>query len=180
TSGGPFMPLYDEFDLLDEEQKETEQIAGEMQFASDLDRRKFVFMSMAAAAATTFGFGARAIAQGRGGAGGGGGFGQQSQTPPVPLDNMEAVSWTFQPYPGGTGALLEKTYNEKGVAAFKRQAFSWGPAANSRRSRSRQRRGHGRRVQGREVSWPAARNSVGGQRPVRGEGHTHHVGRGRL
>ena len=36
---------------------------------------------------------------------------------------MEAVSWTFQPYPGGTGALLEKTYREKGVAAFTRQPF---------------------------------------------------------
>ena len=38
---------------------------------------------------------------------------------------MEAVSWTFQPYPGGTGALLEKTYREKGVAAFTRQPFAW-------------------------------------------------------
>ena len=38
---------------------------------------------------------------------------------------MEAVSWTFQPYPGGTGALLEKTYREKGVAAFARQPFAW-------------------------------------------------------
>src|SRR5262249_51266940 len=46
-------------------------------------------------------------------------------SPPVPLDNMEAVSWTFQPYPGGTGALLEKTYREKGAAAFARQPFAW-------------------------------------------------------
>ncbi|MGV3710327.1 MAG: amidase, partial [Gemmatimonas sp.] len=51
---------------------------------------------------------------------------------PVPLDNMEGVSWTFQPYPGGTGALLEHTYSTKGVAAFKRQAFSMGtPAAGA-------------------------------------------------
>ena len=49
--------------------------------------------------------------------------------PPVPLDNMEPVSWTFQPYPGGTGALLEKTYREKGVAAFARQPFAWSAAA---------------------------------------------------
>src|SRR6185503_17038515 len=35
-------------------------------------------------------------------------------------------SWTFQPYPGGTGVLLEKTYREKGVAAFNRQPFAWG------------------------------------------------------
>ena len=35
-----------------------------MGFASDLDRRKFVFLSLTAAAATTFGFGAKALAQG--------------------------------------------------------------------------------------------------------------------
>jgi hypothetical protein len=118
------MPLYDELDLLDQAQAEAEQLAEEMGFASDLDRRKFVFMSLAAAAATTFGFGARALAQGVGG-GGAGGRGAQAAAPPVPLDNMEAVSWTFQPYPGGIGTLLEKTYREKGVAAFARQPFAW-------------------------------------------------------
>jgi hypothetical protein len=121
------MPMYDELDLLDQAQTEAEQIADEMEFDSDVDRRKFVFLSLAAAAATTFGFGAKALAQGTaGGAGGGGGRGGQGGgTPPVPLDNGEAVSWTFQPYPGGTGALLEKTYREKGVAAFNRQPFAW-------------------------------------------------------
>ena len=94
-----------------------EQIADEMGFTNDVDRRSFVFMSLAAAAATTFGFGAKAVAQG-GGAGRGA---QQAATPPVPLDNMEEPSWTFQPYPGGTGALLEKTYRERGPAAFNRQ-----------------------------------------------------------
>ncbi len=91
-------------------------------------------MSVAAAAATTFGFGAKAMAQGRGTGGGapgadaGGGRGaQQVPVPPVPLDNGEPISWTFQPYPGGTGALLEKTYVEKGPAAFKRQPFAWTP-----------------------------------------------------
>src|SRR5205823_2804876 len=58
--------------------------------------------------------------------GGAGRGGQGPATPPVPLDNMEPPSWTFQPYPGGTGALLEKTYREKGVAAFARQPFAWG------------------------------------------------------
>src|SRR5262249_52946080 len=47
--------------------------------------------------------------------------------PPVALENMENVSWTFQPYPGGTGALLEKTYREQGIAAFDRQKFVWTP-----------------------------------------------------
>jgi Asp-tRNA(Asn)/Glu-tRNA(Gln) amidotransferase A subunit family amidase len=117
------MAMYDELDLLDEAQAEAEQLADTMAFASDVDRRKFVFFSLAAAAASTFGFGARALAQA--GAGGRGGQDAQQAIPPVPLGNMEAVSWSFQPYPGGTGALLEKTYNEKGMAAFKRQPFAW-------------------------------------------------------
>ena len=127
------MPYFDELDLLDQAQNEAESLALTMGFVSDVDRRKFVFMSVAAAAATTFGFGAKAIAQGRGAGGGaapgadavGGRGAQQPSTPPVALDNGEPVSWTFQPYPGGTGALLEKTYAEKGPAAFKRQPFVW-------------------------------------------------------
>ncbi len=119
------MPLYDELDLLDQAQADAEQIADEMAFTSDVDRRRFVFLSLATAAATTFGFGAKALAQGGGGAGGASGAARGQGTPPVPLDNMEAVSWTFQPYPGGTGALLEKTYREKGVSAFNRQPFAW-------------------------------------------------------
>lgn len=118
------MSFHDELDLLDQAQADAEQVADEMGLEHGVDRRSFVFMSVAAAAATTFGFGAKAIAQG---AGGGGGRGQQGpQEPPVHLDNMEPPSWTFEPYPGGTGALLEKTYREKGVAAFNRQPFVWG------------------------------------------------------
>lgn len=121
------MHWFDELDLLDQAQQGAEAVAGEMEFASDLDRRKFVFLSLTAAAASTFGFGAKALAQGvAGGGGGGGGGAQGAQATPVPLDNMEPLSWTFQPYPGGTGALLEKTYREKGIAAFNRQQFAWG------------------------------------------------------
>jgi hypothetical protein len=113
--------FHDEWDLLDEAENEARQLANEMTFDSDVDRRRFVFLSLAAAAATTFGYGAKALAQpevaGRGG--------QPPAAPPVPVDNMEPVSWTFQPYPGGIGVLLEKTYREKGVAAFSRQPFAW-------------------------------------------------------
>jgi Asp-tRNA(Asn)/Glu-tRNA(Gln) amidotransferase A subunit family amidase len=127
------MSLYDEFDLLDQAQTEAEGRAETMAFTSDLDRRRFVFMSVAAAAATTFGFGAKAMGQARGGGAGDGAAGApgaQPPVPPVPLDNMDAVSWTFQPYPGGTGALLEKTYSEQGPAAFKRQPFALGAATS--------------------------------------------------
>jgi Asp-tRNA(Asn)/Glu-tRNA(Gln) amidotransferase A subunit family amidase len=119
--------VYDELDLLDQAQADAERAADTMEFSTDLDRRQFVFLSIAAAAASTFGFGAKVLAQG-GGAGRGGRAGGPP-TPPVPLDNMEAVSWTFQPYPGGTGPLLEKMYREKGVAAFERQPFAWNDSA---------------------------------------------------
>ncbi len=118
------MHMSDEFDLLEQAETETQRTAGEMEFASELDRRQFVFLSLVTAAATTFGFGAKALAQGGGGGSGGRGA-QGPAEPPVPLDNMEAVSWTFQPYPGGTGALLERMYREKGPAAFVRQKFAW-------------------------------------------------------
>lgn len=118
------MSLYDGLDLLDQAESEARLVAEQMEFASDVDRRQFVFATLAAAAATTFGFGAKALAQD----GAGRGAQQQSQVPPVPLDNMEPVSWTFQPYPGGIGVLLEKTYREKGIAAFNRQPFAWNAA----------------------------------------------------
>ena len=56
--------MHDELDLLDQAEADTERTAGEMTFASDLDRRQFVFLSLVTAAATTFGFGAKALAQG--------------------------------------------------------------------------------------------------------------------
>jgi Asp-tRNA(Asn)/Glu-tRNA(Gln) amidotransferase A subunit family amidase len=121
------MAMHDEMDLLDIARQNAEDVADEMGFANDVDRREFIFLSLATAAATTFGFGAKALAQGAGGASGvAGERGVQAAVPPIPLDNMEAVSWTFQASPGGSGMLLEKTYRERGVAAFDRQRFVWG------------------------------------------------------
>src|SRR5881275_1425623 len=117
------MSHYDELDLLDLEQNEAERQADEAGLTG-IDRRQFVFMSVTAAAATTFGFGATALAQGAGGAGAGQ---QQQQPPPPPLGNGEPVSWTFQPYPGGTGALMEKLVRERGAAAFARASFTVAP-----------------------------------------------------
>jgi len=113
------MKAYDETDWLDEVQAEAEQAADEAEVVG-LDRRRFVFVSVVAAAATTFGLGARALAQGAAGAVPGQ---APAPPPPVPLGNGEAVSWTFQPYPGGVGALMEKTVREHGAAAFDRSAF---------------------------------------------------------
>src|SRR5688572_30613324 len=113
------MTFHDELDLLDQEQADAEAAADEAGLAG-VDRRQFVFLSLATAAATTFGFGATAMAQAPTG-----GAGAPQQTPPAlpPLGNGEPISWTFQPYPGGTGALMEKLINERGAAAFKRATF---------------------------------------------------------
>jgi hypothetical protein len=113
------MKTHDEWDWLDQVQAEAEQAADEAEVGG-LDRRRFVFMSVVTAAATTFGLGARALAQGAAGAVPGQ---APAPPPPVPLGNGEPVSWTFQPYPGGVGALIEKTVREHGAAAFDRSAF---------------------------------------------------------
>ena len=113
------MNYQDELDLLDEIQTESETIA-DAQSLVGVDRRQFVFLSLVSSAAMTFGLGARAIAQAR-----------DAQTPqqqaPPPLGNGEPVSWTFQPYPGGTGALMEKLIRERGAAAFERAKSTVAP-----------------------------------------------------
>jgi Asp-tRNA(Asn)/Glu-tRNA(Gln) amidotransferase A subunit family amidase len=116
------MNFHDELDLLDEEQTALEAIADEAGL-SGLDRRQFVFLSLASAAATTFGFSAKALAQAPTA-----GAGNPQQQQPLPqLGNGEPISWTFQPYPGGTGVLMEKLINEQGAAAFKRATFTVEP-----------------------------------------------------
>ena len=107
----------DELDLLD--QYQAELCDDDTPEAVGLDRREFVFLSLVTAAASTFGFGPRALAQGVAPTG------QAPQpTPLPPLGNGEGISWTFQPYPGGTGALMEKLVRERGPAAFQRATFT--------------------------------------------------------
>jgi Asp-tRNA(Asn)/Glu-tRNA(Gln) amidotransferase A subunit family amidase len=81
-----------------------------------LDRRGFVRNALASAAIA--GLPAGALAQG-------GGRGQQPPTPPPrPLGNGEPPALVFQPYPGGTGAYLEKVARERGREAFDRTRFT--------------------------------------------------------
>jgi len=88
-----------------------------------LDRRQFMFLSLVAAAASAFGAeGAQAQGAAARGASG------TMQPPPVPLlGNGEAPALQFQPYPGGTGALMEKLARERGRAAFERASFTVEP-----------------------------------------------------
>jgi Asp-tRNA(Asn)/Glu-tRNA(Gln) amidotransferase A subunit family amidase len=94
-----------------------------------MDRRRFMLMSLIAAAATTFGTEAvRAQGGGAAATGAVGGRGPQPQAaPPPPLGNGEAPALQFQPYPGGTGALMERLAKERGRAAFDRAVFTAEP-----------------------------------------------------
>ncbi len=107
------------------EQAEAELAAADHdESATGVDRRQFMFYSLVAAAATTFGAqaagaqGALARASGMGRLASG--AVQPPQVPPVALGNGEAPALQFMPYPGGTGALMEKVVREKGAAAFAR------------------------------------------------------------
>lgn len=97
--------------------------------ARGMDRRTFMLMSLAATAAGTVGVDpARAQTAGAPAQ-------QQPPQPPVPLGNGEPPALQFQPYPGGTGAMMEKLARERGRAAFDRSEFTvepWrGPAPAS-------------------------------------------------
>ncbi|HXT15989.1 MAG TPA: amidase [Gemmatimonadaceae bacterium] len=114
------MTFHDELDLLQDAETDAELAADALEL-DGMARREFVFLSLAAAAASTFGFGARALAQAPGGAN------APQAAPPPPLGNGEPVSWTFQPYPGGTGALMEKLVREHGPSVFTRATFTVQP-----------------------------------------------------
>ena len=116
------MSIREDLELLDQTETDLDQIADAVEYSTGIDRRDFMFWSLATAAATTFGFGSRALAQAPGAAG------SAPQAPALPpLGNGEAVSWTFQPYPGGTGALMEKMVHDYGAAAFQRSVFTVQP-----------------------------------------------------
>ncbi len=90
-------------------------------YAATIDRRHFMFFSLVSAAASTLGIAGALRAQGvitspRQGV-------QQPPLPPVPLGNGEAPALQFQPYPGGTGALMERLAKDRGHAAFERARF---------------------------------------------------------
>ena len=124
-------------EYLDQAQIELEKIAPAVEYATGVDRRAFVWRSLVTAAAGTFAakavhaqtgilnpmvshlgnavdvnFVVRELLQ------------APQQAAPFPLGNGEAPAEQFMPYPGGTGALLQKMYKERGVAAFERSAFN--------------------------------------------------------
>lgn len=132
------MPTPDEHldDQLDELQQMERQLAAldyDESVPGALDRRHFLFLSLVSAAATSFGAAAALKAQGRPANGlliGG----QPPQPGPVALGNGEPLALQFQPYPGGTGALMQRLARERGAAAFERAPFevpAWSGATPS-------------------------------------------------
>ena len=116
--------MNDPVDLLESAQSELELASEQAEDVAGLDRREFLFMSLVAAAASTFGAHvARAQAGGAAGAPGAAGQQQQSPAPPYPLGNGEPPAEQFMPYPGGTGALMEKLVKEHGAKVFERSTF---------------------------------------------------------
>ncbi|MEP6622693.1 MAG: amidase, partial [bacterium] len=120
-------------ELLDQTEAELNAMDYDQDAHGGMDRRQFVFLSLAAAAATTFGVeAARAQGMPAGATGAAGtatgvrssGTQQATQSPPPPLGNGEPPALQFQPYPGGTGAMMEKLAKERGRAAFDRAVFT--------------------------------------------------------
>ncbi len=112
-------------DLLEDIQPTLALRAEAAEDASGIDRREFMFMSLIAAAATTFGghsvyaqrgADAPGAAAGRGGA--------QAPEPFLLTDSLEPPAEQFMPYPGGTGALMEKLVREHGPSVFQRSVFT--------------------------------------------------------
>lgn len=82
-------------------------------------RREFVFFGLVAAAAAAFGTGRQARGQTPAG-----GAAAQPAVQRYPLGNGEPISCSFQPYPGGTGALFERLIRERGARAFERRPLA--------------------------------------------------------
>ncbi|HEV8410148.1 MAG TPA: amidase [Gemmatimonadaceae bacterium] len=108
-------------DILEQTQTELEDVSERAEESSGIDRRDFLFISLVAAAANALGAPAALKAQGRGAAGAAAAV-PQAPLPIIPLG--EPISWSFQVYPGGTGAILEKLRKERGAQAFDRNPHS--------------------------------------------------------
>jgi Asp-tRNA(Asn)/Glu-tRNA(Gln) amidotransferase A subunit family amidase len=117
-------------DILAQTEIELAPLAEQAEEIAGIDRRQFMFRSLVAAAATTFG--AKAVrAQATGGAAAPAAAASQQQAQqavaPYPLGNGEAPAEQFMPYPGGTGALMEKMVKEHGAKMFDRATFTTEP-----------------------------------------------------
>ena len=105
---------------MDLAERELAAMDADSESGAGVDRRRFVLLSLAAAAASTLGGRAIVQAQSTGAAA----PAAQAQIPALSLGNGEAPALQFQPWPGGTGALMEQLVRERGTAAFARTPFA--------------------------------------------------------
>jgi Asp-tRNA(Asn)/Glu-tRNA(Gln) amidotransferase A subunit family amidase len=116
-------------EILAQTEIELAPLAEQAEEISGIDRRQFMFRSLVAAAATTFG--AKAVRAQSAGvaapAAAPAALQQQQAVAPYPLGNGEAPAEQFMPYPGGTGALMEKMVKEHGAKMFDRATFTTEP-----------------------------------------------------
>lgn len=114
-----------ESDPIDDFEAESAAVPGGAEpEAPGVGRRTFLAWSLAATAAGTLGLDAARAQVPAAPAGGRAQGAPQTPPPPVPLGNAEAPALQFQPYPGGTGAMMEKLARERGRAAFDRAVFT--------------------------------------------------------
>lgn len=106
-------------DLLDQLEVDLRTVDHETWYAG-ADRRQFVFRTLVAAAAGYFGSSSALRAQEPSAAA----PQPAPPAPPVALGNGEPLALQFQPYPAGTGALMERLLRERGPAAFRRTAYT--------------------------------------------------------
>jgi Asp-tRNA(Asn)/Glu-tRNA(Gln) amidotransferase A subunit family amidase len=110
----------DSHEKLDQIEAELDATYPDETLEGGLDRRSLMFLSLVASAATTFGArSARAETAAQPPA--------QPAPPPAMLNYGVAPAEQFQPYPAGTGALMEKLTRERGVGAFNRSDFKVEP-----------------------------------------------------
>lgn len=123
----PELPVPTPDEVLDQLEIDLASVDYDEEGPGALDRRHFLFFSLVSAAATSFGVSGTLEAQARA-------LGarqpmrqQQPQPAPYPLGNGEPPALQFQPYPAGTGALMQRLARERGAAAFDRATFEVAP-----------------------------------------------------
>ncbi len=107
-------------DQLEAMQPDLASAAEEQEATTGVDRRAFLFLSLTAAAATTF---ATPALRAQAATSANAASRARATAVPYPLGNATPPVEQFMPYPGGTGALMEKIVREHGVAAFDRATF---------------------------------------------------------
>ena len=107
--------------------RELEALADDLGIPAGVDRRRFLTLAASVAVATGLGPSALAGSMRTGGVGGRGavdvraaGAARLQEAVQEALGNGEPPAFTFQAWPGGTGDLMQRMFEEYGAAMFDR------------------------------------------------------------